>query len=81
MSGVSLRLFAMLFMAIFLVIDRTVADEDAPQSTSQRSAALGAIVMLYISGFGWLSDGTGTLPEASRRTTAVVLTLCIASNT
>ena len=40
-------------MAIFLVIDTTVGNEDSPQSPSEKAAAKGAIVMIYISGFGW----------------------------
>jgi hypothetical protein len=43
----------MLYMAIFLVIDTTVGDEDSPQSPSEKAAAKGAIGMIYISGFGW----------------------------
>jgi len=53
MTGISLQLFAMLYMALFLVIDRSVGDEDAPQSPSEHRAATGAIVMIYVSGFGW----------------------------
>lgn len=53
MTGITLQFFAMLYMAIFLVIDTGVADEDAVQTKSQKSAATGAIVMIYLSGFGW----------------------------
>lgn len=52
-SGISLQLFAMLYMAIFLVIDTGVADENSVQTSSEKSAATGAIVMIYVSGFGW----------------------------
>lgn len=52
-SGIILQLISMLYMAIFLVVDTTVSDEDAVQSPSQKHAALGAIVMIYVSGFGW----------------------------
>lgn len=43
----------MLYMAIFLLIDRSVGDDDTPQSPSMKHAATGAIVMIYFSGFGW----------------------------
>jgi hypothetical protein len=43
----------MLYMAIFLLTDKGVADSDAVQSPSQKRAAMGAIVMVYFSGFGW----------------------------
>ncbi|KAF1947496.1 MFS quinate transporter-like protein [Clathrospora elynae] len=51
--GISLQLGAMLYMAIFLLVDRGVADKSVPQTTSQKQAAKGAIAMIYISGFGW----------------------------
>ncbi|EMC95070.1 hypothetical protein BAUCODRAFT_35060 [Baudoinia panamericana UAMH 10762] len=53
MTGISLQLIAMLYMALFLVIDQTVGNTNVEQSASQRSAAKGAIGMIYISGFGW----------------------------
>ena len=53
LSGITLQFVAMLFMAIFLVIDPHVGDDDAVQSSSQKAAAKAAIVMIYISGFGW----------------------------
>ncbi|KAK5175359.1 uncharacterized protein LTR77_000498 [Saxophila tyrrhenica] len=52
MSGISLQFISMLYMALFLLIDTGIAD-DEPQSSSQKAAAKGAIVMIYISGFGW----------------------------
>ncbi|KAF9734577.1 hypothetical protein PMIN06_001271 [Paraphaeosphaeria minitans] len=52
-SGISLQLFAMLYMAIFLFVDKSVAVEGAPQSASMKSAAKGAIFFIYVSGFGW----------------------------
>ncbi|CAO2652377.1 Nn.00g006600.m01.CDS01 [Neocucurbitaria sp. VM-36] len=52
-AGISLQLFAMLYMAIFLLIDNKVSDKKAPQTASQKNAAMGAIVMIYFSGFGW----------------------------
>ena len=52
MIGISLQFVAMLYMAIFLVIDAGVGDS-APQSASDKAAGKGAITMIYISGFGW----------------------------
>ena len=52
MIGIGLQFLAMLYMAIFLVIDPGVGN-GAPQSSSENSAAQGAIGMIYISGFGW----------------------------
>jgi MFS family permease len=51
--GISLQAFSMLYMALFLVIDRTVEDKSIQQSPSQKHAATAAIVMIYLSGFGW----------------------------
>ena len=53
MSGITLQFLSMLYMAIFLVIDTTVDNEDIVQTPSQLSAAKGAIGMIYVSGFGW----------------------------
>jgi len=52
-TGITLQLVSMLYMAIFLLIDNKIEDEDAVQSPSQKHAAMGAIVMIYFSGFGW----------------------------
>ena len=52
MTGISLQFIAMLYMAIFLVIDTNV-DNPENQTSSEKSAATGAIVMIYLSGFGW----------------------------
>ncbi|RDI81796.1 hypothetical protein Vi05172_g8226 [Venturia inaequalis] len=51
--GISLQAFSMLYMALFLVIDKTVEDSSIAQSPSQKKAATAAIVMIYLSGFGW----------------------------
>lgn len=45
MTGITLQFLAMLYMAIFLVIDTGVANPEG-QSSSQKSAATGAIVMV-----------------------------------
>lgn len=50
--GISLQFVAMLYMAIFLLIDTNVDDVDT-QTASEKNAATGAIVMIYLSGFGW----------------------------
>ncbi|KAF2874247.1 MFS quinate transporter-like protein [Massariosphaeria phaeospora] len=51
-TGITLQLVSMLYMAIFLLIDKNV-DKTVEQSSSQKHAAMGAIVMIYFSGFGW----------------------------
>ncbi|KAL6706064.1 hypothetical protein ACN47E_006166 [Coniothyrium glycines] len=43
----------MLYMAIFLLIDNRIADKTVEQTSGQKHAAMGAIVMIYVSGFGW----------------------------
>lgn len=52
-SGIIIQLVSMLYMAIFLLIDNKVSDKNAPQTASQKHAAMGAIIMIYFSGFGW----------------------------
>ncbi|CAI6336465.1 unnamed protein product [Periconia digitata] len=52
-SGITIQFVSMLYMAIFLFMDQSVSDKSAPQSASQKHAAMGAIVMIYFSGFGW----------------------------
>jgi len=52
-TGISLQLVSMAYMALFLVIDTSVANKAIQQTTSQKAAAKGAIFMIYVSGFGW----------------------------
>ncbi|KAK4507766.1 hypothetical protein PRZ48_001501 [Zasmidium cellare] len=52
MTGITLQFVSMLYMAIFLFIDTNVENPDS-QTKSEKSAATGAIVMIYLSGFGW----------------------------
>ncbi|CAE7030685.1 hypothetical protein CFE70_004256 [Pyrenophora teres f. teres 0-1] len=52
-SGIGLQFSSMLYMAIFLLCDTTISDKSKPQTSAQKHAAMGAIVMVYISGFGW----------------------------
>jgi sugar porter (SP) family MFS transporter len=52
-SGITIQLVSMLYMAIFLLIDNKVSDKTVVQSPSQKRAAMGAIVAIYFSGFGW----------------------------
>jgi sugar porter (SP) family MFS transporter len=52
-TGITIQLVSMLYMAIFLLIDNSIADKSVPQTASQKHAAMGAIVMIYFSGFGW----------------------------
>ncbi|KAI4718630.1 MFS quinate transporter [Aureobasidium sp. EXF-10727] len=51
--GISIQFIAMLYMALFLTIDNTIGDKGNVQTSSQKHAAKGAIVMIYFSGFGW----------------------------
>lgn len=53
MIGISCQLFAMLYMAIFLIMDTGIGEEGYVPTGSVKSAATCAIVMIYISGFGW----------------------------
>lgn len=52
-TGIIIQFLAMLYMAIFLLIDNRIADKSVPQTSSQKHAAVGAIAMIYFSGFGW----------------------------
>ncbi|CBX99567.1 hypothetical protein IAQ61_005175 [Plenodomus lingam] len=52
-TGITIQLLSMLYMAIFLLVDNNIADKSVPQTSSQKHAAMGAIVMIYFSGFGW----------------------------
>lgn len=52
MTGITLQFVAMLYMAIFLLIDTNVNDEGT-QTKSEKRASTVAIVMIYLSGFGW----------------------------
>lgn len=52
LSGITLQFVAMLFMALFLVID-TGVDDPSGQTPSEKKAATAAIVMIYLSGCGW----------------------------
>ncbi|KAK8184994.1 general substrate transporter [Phyllosticta capitalensis] len=51
--GITLQLVSMLYMALFLAIDDGASEKGTSQSPSQKHAALGAIVFIYFSGFGW----------------------------
>ncbi|KAL1590960.1 hypothetical protein WHR41_00390 [Cladosporium halotolerans] len=53
MIGITCQLIAMLYMAIFLLLDTGVGDEGYTPTGAVKHAAMGAIVMIYISGFGW----------------------------
>ncbi|KAL5604242.1 hypothetical protein BROUX41_002222 [Berkeleyomyces rouxiae] len=53
LAGISLQFVSMLYMALFLVVDKGASVDGAPQSPSQHRAAIAAIVMIYVSGFGW----------------------------
>ncbi|KAK3675023.1 hypothetical protein LTR78_004956 [Recurvomyces mirabilis] len=53
MTGITLQFLAMLYMAIFLLMDTSIEEEGAIVAGSVKRAAIGAIVMIYVSGFGW----------------------------
>ncbi|EMF17764.1 general substrate transporter [Sphaerulina musiva SO2202] len=52
MIGITLQFVAMLYMAGFLLANSNVEDLDSQPAPIKR-AATGAIVMIYLSGFGW----------------------------
>lgn len=52
-TGITLQLVSMLYMAIFLLVDTGIGEKGVVQTPSQKHAAMGAIVMIYFSGFGW----------------------------
>jgi len=54
MIGITCQLIAMLYMAIFLIMDTGIGEEGYVPSGSVKSAATCAIVMIYISGFGYV---------------------------
>jgi len=51
--GITIQFVAMLYMAMFLQIDKSIGVKGNVQTASQKSAAKGAIAMIYFSGFGW----------------------------
>lgn len=53
MIGITCQLLSMLYMAIFLIMDTGIGEEGYVPTGSVKSAATCAIVMIYISGFGW----------------------------
>jgi hypothetical protein len=62
MIGITCQLLAMLYMAIFLIMDTGIGEEGYVPTGSVKSAATCAIVMIYISGFGW---ALGKAPQLS----------------
>lgn len=53
MSGITLQFISMLYMAVFLLKNPHLGEDGVNPTASQKSAATGAIVMIYLSGFGW----------------------------
>jgi hypothetical protein len=85
-TGITIQFLAMLYMAIFLLSDNGIADKSIPQTSAQKHAAMGAIVMIYFSGFGWaLGWNVSFLPprttEPSLTKTSPFSTLLIARST
>ena len=51
--GIFLQAISMIYVASFLTAVPDIEDEDFVFSPSQKKAATGAIVFIYVSGFGW----------------------------
>ncbi len=51
--GIFLQAISMIYVAAFLTAVPDIEEEGFEFTSSQKSASLGAIVMIYISGFGW----------------------------
>lgn len=51
--GITLQFIAILYIAIYLIVDPSAATSGSRQTPSQRRAGVGAIVMIYVSGIGW----------------------------
>lgn len=51
--GIFLQAISMLYVAAFLTAVPDLDDEGFVFTKSQKSASIGAIVMIYVSGFGW----------------------------
>lgn len=61
MIGITLQFVAMLYMAGFLLANSNVEDLDSQPAPIKR-AATGAIVMIYLSGFGWAMVSAASSP-------------------
>ena len=51
--GIGLQAISMVYIAAFLSAVPQIDEEDFQFSASQKKASIGAIIMIYISGFGW----------------------------
>lgn len=51
--GICLQAIAMIYIAAFLTVVPKIDEEGFEFTSSQKKASVGAIVMIYISGFGW----------------------------
>lgn len=51
--GITLQATAMVYIASFLTAVPNIESEDFVFTSSQKQASTGAIVMIYVSGFGW----------------------------
>lgn len=51
--GIFLQAISMVYVAAFLTAVPGIQDEDFVFSSSQKAASIGAIVFIYVSGFGW----------------------------
>jgi hypothetical protein len=78
-TGITIQFIAMLYMAIFLLSDNGIADKSVVQTSAQKHAAMGAIVMIYFSGFGWALGWNVSFPNL--RTFGALLTKLSQSST
>jgi len=51
--GIGLQALSMIYIAAFLTAVPNLEDEGFVFTASQKHASVGAIVMIYLSGFGW----------------------------
>jgi len=51
--GIFLQAISMVYIAAFLTAVPGIEDEDFTFTSSQKAASVGAIVFIYVSGFGW----------------------------
>ncbi|KAK5073290.1 hypothetical protein LTR70_010323 [Exophiala xenobiotica] len=51
--GIFLQAISMVYVAAFLTAVPGIEDEDFTFTSSQKAASVGAIVFIYVSGFGW----------------------------
>lgn len=73
-AGITLQMFAILYVAIYLTVVSPSTLEDMALSESQKRAATGAIACIYISGFGWVRLPTPSTPPSFSNFLSAILT-------